>query len=159
MRIYFAILLVGGLLSCQNSNKNINDNSSPQADTTAPVAKSNLVEQKDSIVLDNGKKWKVVPEMMIYIKKIEGDIIAFEKTKQVAGIKNYSELATKVQKNIDLLTSKCTMEGPAHDELHKWLLPFMQDVEHLGEAKNKEEALWIFNQINDSFKVLNLNFE
>jgi hypothetical protein len=97
--------------------------------------------------------------MMTYIKKMEGDIIAFERIKQTAEIKNYAELTVKLEKNIDLLTSNCTMEGPAHEYLHIWLRPIIQEVEHLGEAKNKEEALLIFNQINVSFKILNFNFE
>lgn len=72
-----------------------------------------------TIELKKGKKWKVHDKMLIYIRAMEHDIANFKNDKNI----DYKDLANKLQKNIDGLTSNCSMKGKAHDELHEWLVP------------------------------------
>ena len=83
------------------------------------------------------------------------DIISFTEIKQ----KNYKSLSEKLQSNIDLLTSNCTMKGKAHDELHKWLLPYIDLVKELSEAKDETEASKQFQNIQTSFTAFNQYFQ
>lgn len=108
----------------------------------------------EEIELDNGNKWKVDDAMLVHIKNMEKDVIAFNKGKQ----KEYVKLAENLQKNIGLLTSNCTMKGKAHDELHKWLLPYIEMVDKLSKSKNEVDSEKIFNDINDSFIEFNKYF-
>jgi hypothetical protein len=71
-----------------------------------------------TIELNNGEKWKVDANMITHIRNMENDVISFAKVEQ----KDYKSLSEKLQSNIDLLTSNCTMKGKAHDELHKWVI-------------------------------------
>lgn len=112
----------------------------------------------DFIELNNGTKWKVVSEMMVHIRNMESDINRFSETTH-AELKDFTQLGASLQKNIDLLTSNCTMEGKAHDELHKWLLPYIDMVDKLNKSKNNDEALRIFEEIKASYKTFNLYFE
>ena len=126
-------------------------------------AKSQVIEEHhhneyDSIELNNGAKWKVVPEMMQHIKNMESDVNRFNET-QHSDLKDFTQLGKSLQKNIDLLTSNCTMEGKAHDELHKWLLPYIDMVDKLNKSKTKDEASHTFEEIVASFKTLNIYFE
>jgi hypothetical protein len=73
--------------------------------------------------------------------------------------KNYKSLSEKLQSNIDLLTSNCTMKGKAHDELHKWLLPYIDLVKELSEAKDPTEAEKQFQNIQTSFNTFNQYFQ
>lgn len=111
-----------------------------------------------SIELNNGVKWKVVSEMMGHIRNMETDINRFAET-QHTELKDFTPLGASLQKNINLLTSNCTMEGKAHDELHKWLLPYIDMVNELKKSESLNQAQEIFQKIQLSFQTLNTYFE
>ena len=139
------------LFSCGNTS---NEKSKQQTETVANEEHHHYDEMQN-IVLNNGEKWKVDANMIIHIRNMENDITSFSKTDQ----KNYKSFAEKLQSNIDLLTSSCTMEGQAHDELHKWLLPYIDMVKELSDAKNETEAEKQFKNIQNSFKTFNQYFQ
>lgn len=111
--------------------------------------------ENTTIKLDNGKKWKVDENMLIHIRNMETDINSFIAMKQ----EDYKSLAKKLETNIDLLISNCSMKGNAHDELHKWLLPYIDMAAALSNATNEEEASKQFENIQSSLKKFNLFFE
>ncbi len=112
-------------------------------------------EQNEKLQLNNGKKWKVDEKMLVYIRNMESDILDFSNTDQ----KDFNILTEKLQSNIDLLTSNCTMKGDAHDALHKWLLPYIEIVNTLSETKNATEASTQFENIQTSFSTFNQYFQ
>lgn len=146
------------LFSCSNPEKEslAVPSSTSQADTIKPNSKDEM--NKDSIELNNGNKWVVVPEMMKYIRTMESDINNFSETEKTE-LKDYKALGERLQKNIDLLTSNCTMEGKGHDELHKWLVPFIGKVEELNKAATKENASALYREIKSSYSLVNTYFE
>jgi hypothetical protein len=107
--------------------------------------------ESEMIQLNEGKKWKVDENMMLHIRNMEKDVILFGKEKE----KNHSLLAGKLKANIDLLTSNCTMKGKAHDELHKWLVPYIELVDTFHKEKSENQ----FIEIQHSFKTFNQYFE
>jgi hypothetical protein len=108
-----------------------------------------------TIELNNEEKWKVDANMITHIRNMENDVISFAKVEQ----KDYKSLSEKLQSNIDLLTSNCTMKGKAHDELHKWLSPYINLVKELSEAKDETEAEKQFQKIENSFITFNQYFQ
>ncbi|MBK7529008.1 MAG: hypothetical protein IPI59_16070 [Sphingobacteriales bacterium] len=112
-------------------------------------------DESEAIELNNGEKWKVDANMITHIRNMENDINHFANVEQ----KDFKSLAEKLQSNIDLLTSNCTMKGKAHDELHKWLLPYIDMVKELSEAKNETEASEQFKNIQTSFSTFNQYFQ
>ena len=88
------------------------------------------------IELDNGQKWKVNPEMMPPIQASIQAIKAFEGQE----LNSYKELAKILGDNNQTLISSCTMTGKSHDELHKWLHPYIGMVDKLANAKNQKVA-------------------
>jgi hypothetical protein len=111
--------------------------------------------QTEPLVLNNGKKWKVDDHMMVFIQDMEQDIKSFS----LNDLKDYQLLADGLHKNINLLTTNCTMSGMAHDELHKWLVPYITEVNALSEAENETEACNAYVKIQDSFKTFNQYFQ
>lgn len=111
--------------------------------------------ESEAIELNNGEKWTVDANMLTHIRTMENDVISFAKVEQ----KDYKVLSEKLQASIDLLTSNCTMTGQAHDELHKWLLPYMDLVEELSEAEDKIEAEKQFQEIQTSITTFNHYFQ
>lgn len=139
------------LSSCSNST---NEKSNNQTE----VAEHNdhhHDDENEAIELNNGEKWQVDDNMITHIRNMENDVVSFTQVEQ----KDYKSLSEKLQSNIDLLTSNCSMKGKAHDELHKWLLPYIDLVKQLSAAKNETEATKQFENIQISFKTFNQYFQ
>ena len=143
LKITTIALSIFFLFSCNNKAK---------TETNEPVATEEHQHSDDeAIQLNEGKKWKVDENMMAHIRTMEKDIASFDNSKP----ENYPVLAADLKKNLDLLTSNCTMKGQAHDELHKWLLPFLDLADNFSKDKSAEQ----FAEIQNSFKTFNQYFE
>lgn len=139
------------LFSCRNTS---NEKSKQQTETVTHEEHQHS-DDVQIIELNNGEKWKIEGNMITHIRNMEIDINSFANVEQ----KDFKSLAEKLQSNIDLLTSNCTMEGKAHDELHKWLLPYIDIVKELSEAKDETEASKQFKNIQTSFTTFNQYFQ
>lgn len=153
MKVSYLLILTGTLFiaSC-------NQQETVKNETMTTAIEDHQHNESDSIELNNGSKWTVVPKMMQYIRNMESDVNHFGETQHIE-LKDFTQLGASLQKNIDLLTSSCTMEGKAHDELHKWLVPYIDMVGKLNASKNSEEALHTFEEIKSSLKTFNKYFE
>ncbi len=121
----------------------------------APIAAIIKHIDSNAIALNNGEKWKLDDKMLVHIRNMENDINSFKNTSN----SDYKELAKKLQSNLDLLTSNCTMKGQAHDELHKWLLPYIDLVNVFSKTTNKQELVVQFKKIQSSFLTFNQYFQ
>lgn len=138
------------LSACHTPSKEQEKSSTHQPDSTF----SNI-RNPYNIELNDGKKWKVVTEMMAIIRSMETQVNAFHGKEIDQHIKN----AVELQHKVDSLTSNCTMTGKAHDELHKWLLPYLDMVDAYNQTDNLPMADSIFREIKQSFVYLNQFFE
>ncbi|HLF32811.1 MAG TPA: hypothetical protein VI583_01160 [Cyclobacteriaceae bacterium] len=105
--------------------------------------------------LDSGKKWVVNPEMMVHIRNMEKDVKQFDGTSLSA----YKELSGKLKEYNLQITASCTMKGKSHEELHDWLLPFIDLTKKLGESGSETQASENFNQVKKSINTFNEYFE
>ena len=128
------------------------DSGNPQQQIDSQVQQP--VENIHSIELINGEKWQVAEHMLAHIRNMEKDVSGYDKTQQ----NGFENLASKLESNTELLTSNCTMTGQAHDELHKWLLPFIDLVGEFSEVENPEAATALFEKIKSSFTEFNQYF-
>ena len=143
---------------CKDSVKKENEEDAKVQLQDSSTVNEHSHSSSDSIELNNGAKWKVVPEMMEYIKNMESDVKHFGET-QHTELTDFMQLGASLQKNIELLTSNCTMEGKAHDELHKWLLPYIDMVDKFSKSKNSDVATHSFQEIEASFKLIHIYFD
>ena len=156
MHIIIRLIIVTLLISSLNIISCVNSDTKP----TELQTKNNIItehehdEENQGIELSNGEKWIVDKNMNTHIRIMEKDLLNFAKLPN----KDYKVLSVKLQQQIDLLTSNCTMKGKAHDELHKWLLPYMDLVTELTEAENNVEAENIYQKIQLSFTTFNQYF-
>ena len=108
-----------------------------------------------AIELNNGEKWAINDEMMNPVKDMEAHIVEFSSDE----LQDYLALAETLKVDIKSLTSNCTMTGQGHDELHKWLLPYIDLVSKLSEATDEGEALVQFEAIKTSLSTYNKHFK
>ena len=143
IKIAFLATVVLLLFSCNTKSK--------EEKTTEIKTEEHQHSESETIQLNNGEKWKVDDNMMLHIRNMEKDVVHFDQEKST----NYSLLANKLKTNIDILTSNCTMKGQAHDELHKWLVPYIELVDSFSKEKSANQ----FIEIQNSFKTFNQYFQ
>lgn len=113
---FIILVLILPLSACQQNNgKDI---------AKIATTEDNHDHSESDIQLNKGEKWKVDDHMMVHLRNMEGAVVALENP----SLSECKTLSTQLQNHLNLLTSNCTMQGEAHDELHKWLLPFLELV-------------------------------
>ena len=155
-KIILSITIAITLIAC---------NSNPEEKVEEVVVEQEVVVEEEihehgdeAIVLDNGKKWIVVPEMMVFIRAMEKGVEDFSLNENPTS-KDYQALAVLIDQNIRKLTSNCTMEGQAHDELHKWLLPFIERSTMFDEATKLEDQEHIYQEFKLAYETFNIYFK
>lgn len=143
IKIAFLATVVLLIFSCNTKSK--------EEKTTEIKTEEHQHSESETIQLNNGEKWKVDDNMMLHIRNMEKDVVHFDQEKST----NYSLLANKLKTNIDILISNCTMKGQAHDELHKWLVPYIELVDSFSKEKSANQ----FTEIQNSFKTFNQYFQ
>ena len=132
------------LFSCNNKTEQ-------EVKEEVPTVATELHEHvtDEPLQLNDGQKWKVDDNMMAHITAMEKDIASLDKPE------DFNKLSENLNKNLGLLTSNCTMKGQAHDELHKWLLPYIDLVEAFSTDKSADN----FSAIKNSFSTFNTYFQ
>jgi hypothetical protein len=60
---------------------------------------------------------------------------------------------------LDTLVAGCTMTGPAHDQLHTWLIPLMGSVKNLAAADGVSDARMEVSEITKTLHAFDDFFE
>lgn len=145
LKFFGAMIFVLFLLGNENNAKSVFSSN----DSTRLIRNDDF----EKLELNNGKKWKIVKPMFKYLKTINDEIKKFDNSTK----KDYNAIGKVLSTNIDSLLSNCSMKGKAHDELHKWLIPF---VELVKENESKESRqIEKFVEIKNAMKEFNIYFE
>mgnify|MGYP001240637265 CR=1 FL=1 len=151
-KIFLISTIAIALIACKNENHHENHDEHEHHDETATHEEDHHNHESEAIMLNDGEKWKVVENMSGYIRNMEKALNEFEG-------EDYPTLAKTIDENIRALTENCTMEGQAHDELHKWLLPFIELSEEFDVATEKENQEKIYQEFKKMFVEYNTYFE
>lgn len=144
------------LYACGNQKNETAPAATQESKQETPKADSGHADHAhEAIALNGGEKWKVADSMMLYIRTMEKAVTGF----QPGTGADYKKLADLIDHNIEGLTENCTMKGPAHDELHKWLVPFMELSESFDEAKTTAEQQKLLEDMKQSFVAFNTYFQ
>lgn len=108
-----------------------------------------------SLELNAGKRWKVKPEMMVHLRAMEKELQEYSS----ASASRKQELPRSLQTNLEKLIASCTMSGPAHDQLHNWLVPYMETVNALAGEKDAAKQSEMAEKLLRSYTVFNAYFE
>jgi hypothetical protein len=145
-RFFYLITGVFIVVSCSESQTQTDENA------TTSINEINVEENTDQLVLNEGKKWKVNEEMMPFILESEQLVLKYNDD-------DYLALAEQLFELNNNLIKSCTMDGPAHDELHKWLHPHIDLLKKLKAAEDQSQSTKVIQEIKDSFVVFHAYFE
>lgn len=154
-----AIALSFGLWSCDKTTEgSVTDQEVKIHDEHAEHAEhaeDHAHHDHETIEFDNGSKWAVNDEMKPNVQKAEETL----KSYLASGSDDHKALVADLEKiNVDLIES-CTMEGKSHDELHKWLHPYIELLKALKATDDKEEVKELTNDLVRSFDTYHRHFE
>ena len=114
-----------------------------------------ITDNQNGLTLNKGQKWEIDKSMMTYLHKMENSI----NTDMTSDMSSYGVLAESLVSNVNTLVSTCSMEGPAHDELHKWLVPYIGLVNELTEIDNTADATKTLLHLKKEFVTFNQFFK
>ncbi len=142
MKRIIALVILMGLISmgCQKGKK-----------------KDAATEQttKTHLQLNQEEKWEANKETTDGVLKMEA-ILSYRPMKTLEDYHKVGALLLEVK---NYIIQKCTMEGAAHDNLHKWLYPLIEDIEKLTEAQSIEQADQTVEAIKDQLKLYHQYFK
>jgi hypothetical protein len=111
--------------------------------------------ESEGLELNHGEKWVVNDEMKPFVLKSEEIVNSYI----ASNSSDHQNLAAQLKEQNAGLIKSCTMQGKSHDELHKWLHPYIDLLNKLSKAETKEEAEHLIAEINESFKTYHAYFQ
>lgn len=99
-------------------------------DTGHEGTEHHQTDGKLDLKLNNGKRWIANPETETGFGQIEVLLESFNADEGHV-LSDYNELGANLQVVVDGIIQECTMEGQGHDELHKLLVPMIEEVKIL----------------------------
>jgi hypothetical protein len=125
------ILIIVFISACSNNSQKASQEGAVQADSLKSVEHETDHDSRadNGVSLNDGKKWKANAETTEGINKMTGYINALPAE---PSLENYHSLKTALETEFNLIIEKCTMTGEAHEQLHHYLIPLRESIEHLG---------------------------
>jgi hypothetical protein len=93
--------------------------------------------------------------MMVHVRNLEKAVRDFENPSG----QDHAVLAAEIQDHLGRLVTHCTMEGKAHDALHKWLMPFLGLSADYSKAADPHAQERKLHEIEQALLVFNEYFE
>ncbi len=100
---------------------------------------------------NHGQRWKINEEMVAHIEDAERIYEQFSGD-------DLDLLHDVLMESTNALIASCTMTGPAHDELHKWLHPHIDLIKSM-KGGDPEQVDTFLEKIEASFVVFHTYFE
>lgn len=149
-KIFFTLLGAALVWGCGNKTA-----SDPETEAHHATTEHHTADMSEAIELNDGEKWQVNEEMKPFIAESETLLKAFNASESA----DYKTLATQLKAQNTGLIKSCTMKGKSHDELHKWLHPYMGQLEKLSDAADQEQAEQHLAEIEQSFQTYHTYFQ
>lgn len=121
-RLLFLLSFAGIIYSCTNEADRI-PGTIPQKASTAPV-----------LNLNGEMKWRADDATTAGIEGMQETMKRFIASNNLGSVQAYQELGKTLNGELNSIFRQCTMTGLAHDELHKFLLPIIEDVKVLQDG-------------------------
>ncbi len=112
-------------------------------------------EHSPVLALNNGEQWIADAHTRSVVSQMKRSLSEYEKSDS----QNYQVLSDSLTTQLDRLIAGCTMKGPAHNELHRWLVPLTESVKDLSSSNGASSALKSTREIATSLKSFDQFFK
>ncbi len=151
MKKKLQIMTLLALVGCTASPKE----KEPENNTVSEIVETPKIETPHHLELNEGNKWQVdqgIAKGIAAINKLVKAHISHQ-------VLDYQLLGDAIATQTKYIISSCTMKGKAHEELHKWLLPFLDLKEALVMTASPEEGAAVLDNIKSELAVYQSYFK
>ncbi len=146
------------LLGCGGGNENT-ERSAHKEEKSEKEAKKASKEhdhgEHPALKLNDGEKWEADSSTKAGVEKMKRILDGFSSSEELEA---HHELGDSLQAEFDRIFEHCSMEGPGHDQLHKFLLPIKNDIQGLG-SEELEQAKAARSSIEERLPKFEAYFE
>jgi hypothetical protein len=151
---YKLIAIIGGLILASCANETASTSETTLNDTTN-LSEPNVVSNPHDLILIDNQKWVIDEGMRVSIDSIDLRLTAFNGET----MEHYKELSTDLSHHTKTIISSCTMKGQAHDELHKWLIPFINLRKELDSISDPTQGNEITTELTSEITIFKTYFK
>lgn len=152
MKILSATFISLLLIGCGNQEENSAKDKTLDSNVVSTV---DIAPNPHDLILIDGEKWIIDEGMRVSIDSIELRMEAFNGVT----LSDYEALSGDLAHHTKSVISNCTMKGQAHDELHKWLIPFIDLRKELIGITAVEDGVIIATELNNELNIFNTYFK
>ena len=143
------------LVSCKDNKNQETENKEKAVETSVETTNEHHEHETSNIYanawtndieLNNGSKWQANIETNEGVERMKKSL----KTQTTNSLEDYSKLVEQLNVDKNYVIKNCTMKGDSHDNLHVWLMPLIEKIEALSEAKTLEEAAKLKQSIEEN---------
>ncbi|GAB3917381.1 hypothetical protein [Mucilaginibacter boryungensis] len=109
---------------------------------------------QEKLALNHGAKWQVDQPTAKNVAALRQLVTAGQK----ADLAEYNRAGVALQKRIGQMIRECHMKGEAHQALHHWLEPLMEQVVRLNKATDEAAAHLAYQQARDQLALFSQYF-
>lgn len=161
-RIVIIILLFSlAFVSCDQTKKTDNTITSPlkerESEKEEAVHKASNINNDwiEDISLDNGAKWNANIETTKGINAM----LNIMNESNLKTVEDYHALANKLHHEKNMIVKECTMKGPSHENLHVFLFPLIEKIDHLLTVTSKKDGSEIAASIKENLDAYKNYFQ
>jgi len=145
------------LFNCggNESTTNTEDVTSEDTVVTEAIIETTTESTPHDLVMIDNQKWTIDEGMKLSIDSIEMRMSRF----RAQTLEDYAFLSDDLEHHTKSIISNCTMKGQAHDELHKWLLPFIDLRKSMDSIEQVSEGDAIAEEIKSELTIFDTYFE
>ncbi|MHC2993227.1 hypothetical protein OB13_17175 [Pontibacter sp. HJ8] len=101
-----------------------------------------IVQEEAKVLALNGDaRWQSDELTTRHVGQLQAMLKEFEAQPENSSAAAYQDLGNSMQTELQQLFRDCTMKGPAHEMLHVYLVPLMDDVKYMvGKDEASAEA-------------------
>jgi hypothetical protein len=117
-----------------------------------------VIHEENVLALNGTERWKADEPTNRHITQLQGMLKEFGFQAENNSAAAYNDLGTSMKAQMQQLFKDCRMQGPAHDMLHVYLVPLVEDVNVLAE-KDEHQSEQALARVSTRLKEYNKYFE
>ncbi|MBX0332314.1 hypothetical protein K3G39_03605 [Pontibacter sp. HSC-14F20] len=117
-----------------------------------------VMHEEQVLALNGTERWKADEPTNRHMAQLQGMVQEFNLQAENNSAAAYNDLGTSMKAEMQELFKDCRMKGPAHDMLHVYLMPLVEDVNMLAE-NDEHESETAFARVSARLQEYNQYFE
>ncbi|WP_299990426.1 hypothetical protein [uncultured Pontibacter sp.] len=117
-----------------------------------------VIHEEQALALNGTERWKADEPTNRHIAQLQGMLQEFKLQSENNSAEAYNDLGISMKAEMQQLFKDCRMKGPAHDMLHVYLVPLVEDVNVLAE-KDEHQSEQALARVSARLKEYNQYFE